>query len=109
MHLALDEVLRQVAPRCEALLRRDDVFSRWGGEEFLLLVRSARGDGIVHVAESLRQAIAGQPIEPAGTVSASFGIALFHPEDTLDTWLQRADEALYEAKRSGRNRVVLVR
>ena len=105
-HPVGDEVLRQVARRCEALLRRDDVFARWGGEEFLLLVRSARGDGIVHVAENLRAAISATPIEPAGTVTASFGVALFRPHDTLATWLQRADEALYAAKAEGRDRVV---
>jgi len=105
-HPAGDEVLRQIARRCEALLRRDDVFARWGGEEFLLLVRSARGDGIVHVAEALRATIAATPIEPVGTVTASFGVALFRPHDNLATWLQRADEALYAAKAEGRNRVV---
>lgn len=106
-HAVGDEVLRQVARRCEGLLRRDDVFARWGGEEFLLLVRNARGDGVLHVAETLRQAIAGTPFEPVGTVTASFGVALFRAEDSLQDWLQRADEALYEAKRSGRDRVVL--
>lgn len=106
-HAVGDEVLRQIARRCEGLLRRDDVFSRWGGEEFLLLVRNARGDGVLHVAETLRQAIAGTPFEPVGKVTASFGVALFRPDDSLQDWLQRADEALYEAKRSGRDRVVL--
>jgi len=101
-----DEVLRQVARRCEALLRRDDVFARWGGEEFLLLVRGARGDGIAQIADSMRLAISATPIDPAGTVTASFGVALFRPRDTLATWVQRADEALYAAKAGGRNRVV---
>lgn len=105
-HPAGDEVLRQIARRCEALLRRDDVFARWGGEEFLLLVRGARGEGIVQIADTMRMAIAATPIEPAGTVTASFGVALFRPLDTLATWLQRSDEALYAAKAAGRNRVV---
>ena len=108
-HAVGDEVLRQVARRCEGLLRRDDVFARWGGEEFLLLVRIARGDGIQHVAETLRQAIAGSPFDPVGTVTASFGVALFRQDDSLQDWLQRADEALYAAKRGGRNRVVVAR
>ena len=70
-------------------------------------MRNARGDGVLHVAETLRQAIAGTPFEPVGTVTASFGVALFRAEDSLQDWLQRADEALYDAKRSGRDRVVL--
>ena len=105
-HPVGDEVLRQIARRCEALLRRDDVFARWGGEEFLLLVRGARGDGIVRMADVLRMGICATPIEPAGTVTASFGVALFRTNDTLAMWLQRADEALYAAKAAGRNRVV---
>lgn len=105
-HPAGDEVLRQVARRCEATLRADDVLARWGGEEFLLLVRRARGDGIARIAESLRAAISAAPIDPVGTVTASFGVTLYRANDSLETWLQRADEALYEAKRSGRDRVV---
>ena len=105
-HPAGDEVLRQVARRCEALVRRDDVFARWGGEEFLLLVRGARGDRIVQIADAMRMAISATPIDPVGTVTASFGVALFRPMDTLATWLQRSDEALYAAKAEGRNRVV---
>ncbi len=89
------------------MLRRDDVFARWGGEEFLLLVRGARSDGIVHVADTMRMAIASTPIDPARTVTASFGVALFRQLDSLPTWLQRADEALYAAKAAGRNRVVV--
>jgi diguanylate cyclase (GGDEF)-like protein len=105
-HPVGDEVLRQVARRCEALLRRDDVFARWGGEEFLLLVRGARGEAIAQIADSMRLAISATPIEPAGIVTASFGVALFRPLDTLATWVQRADGALYAAKAGGRNRVV---
>ena len=105
-HPAGDEVLRQVARRCEALLRHDDVFARWGGEEFLVLVRGARSDGGVSVAESMRLAISAAPIAPAGVVTASFGVARFRSHDSLASWLQRADEALYAAKSAGRDRVV---
>ena len=100
-HPAGDEVLRQVARRCEAMLRRDDVLARWGGEEFLLLARRAGSDGSTRLAEALREAIAADTIEPVGIVTASFGVALFHEGDTLMTWVQRADEALYEAKGDG--------
>jgi diguanylate cyclase (GGDEF)-like protein len=104
-HPAGDEVLRQVARRCEALLRREDVFARWGGEEFLVLVRGTREEGGVNAAEHLRQAVCGAPIAPAGTVSASFGVARFRPSDTVESWVARADTALYAAKSAGRNRV----
>jgi diguanylate cyclase (GGDEF)-like protein len=106
-HPAGDDVLRQVARRCEAVLRRGDLFARWGGEEFLVLVRGARDDGGARVAESLRTAISTAPIAPVGRVTASFGVARFDARDTIETWLQRADGALYRAKQEGRDRVVV--
>lgn len=104
-HAAGDEVLRQVARRCESVLRRGDLFARWGGEEFLVLVRGAPDDGALRVAESLRSAVSATPIEPVGTVTASFGVARFAPADSLAVWLHRADVALYAAKSAGRDRV----
>jgi len=104
-HAVGDEVLRQVARRCESLLRHEDVFARWGGEEFLVMVRGAREDGGAHVAESLRAAISSLPIEPVGIVTASFGVASFRPSDSLESWLERSDTALYAAKAAGRDRV----
>jgi diguanylate cyclase (GGDEF)-like protein len=53
----------------------------------------------------MRLSIASTSIDPVGTVTASFGVSLFHPHDTLASWVQRADTALYAAKSSGRNRV----
>jgi len=105
-HAIGDEVLRQVARRCEALLRGEDVFARWGGEEFLVLVRGTRDDGGVNAAEHLRTAVCATPVDGVGTVTASFGVARFRPEDTLEGWLARADTALYAAKAAGRNKVV---
>jgi diguanylate cyclase len=104
-HAVGDEVLRQVARRCESLLRGEDVFARWGGEEFLVLVRGTRGDGLLQIAQKLRAAISLTPIEPAGTVTASFGVARIQPFESLPAWLARADAALYEAKETGRDRV----
>ncbi len=105
-HPVGDTVLREVAERCGAVLRKGDVFARWGGEEFLVLVRGPGDEGIVRVAEDLRLAISATPIAVAGTVTASFGVARFRPRDTMASWIQRADEALYEAKGAGRDRVV---
>ena len=105
-HPAGDAVLREVATRCNNLLRKGDVLTRWGGEEFLMLMRCPGDAGVARVANALRTAISGTPIAPAGTVTASFGVARFQPDDTQLSWVKRADVALYEAKSTGRNRVV---
>jgi diguanylate cyclase (GGDEF)-like protein len=105
-HPAGDAVLREIAQRCSALLRKSDVFARWGGEEFLVLVRGTGEAGVFRVADALRQAISAAPIATVGTVTASFGVACFCAQDSLVSWLVRADAALYDAKQSGRDRVV---
>lgn len=101
-----DAVLKEVAARCATLLRRNDIFARWGGEEFLVLIRGSGEAGIVRVADDLRQVIGEAPIGPVSKVTASFGVARFRRGDSMQTWLKRADEALYTAKRAGRDRVV---
>jgi diguanylate cyclase (GGDEF)-like protein len=105
-HPAGDAVLIEVGRRCAARLGRDDIFARWGGEEFLVLVRGTREDGGLSAAEHLRRAVCELPIEPVGTVSASFGVARFRPSDTVATWVARADTALYAAKSAGRRLMV---
>ncbi|HEX5755285.1 MAG TPA: GGDEF domain-containing protein [Arenimonas sp.] len=107
-HPAGDAVLVEVGRRCSALLGREDIFARWGGEEFLVVLPGAPGEAAGIVAERLRNAIAAQPIAPVGVVSASFGVTALRAEDTLAEVLQRADDALYRAKAEGRNRVVSV-
>lgn len=105
-HAAGDQVLREIARRCSKCLRKDDPLIRWGGEEFLVVIQRASDSDIEHIAEDLRMAIATKPIKPAGHVTASFG-ATQHtaPDSSLLLSLQRADEALYAAKKGGRNRV----
>jgi diguanylate cyclase (GGDEF)-like protein len=101
-----DIVLRQVAERCAALVRRDDLLARWGGEEFLLLIQGVEDRNLYAIAEDLRYAIASEPIEPVGTVTASFGVTQLYATDSVDSLLKRVDEAMYAAKGTGRNRVV---
>lgn len=101
-----DAVLKEVAARCATLLRKNDIFARWGGEEFLVLIRGSGEAGIVRVADDLRQVVCEAPIEPVSKVTASFGVARFRRGDSMQSWLKRADDALYAAKRAGRDRVV---
>ena len=109
-HVAGDEVLRVFSRICMQVLRPSDLFARLGGEEFVALLPSTDLAGAMQLAERLRSVIADTTIEAGGqrlTVSASFGCAaLTAPSGNVTELLSAADEALYRAKRTGRDRVV---
>ena len=105
-HPAGDGVLVAVARRCSQVLRQNDCLARWGGEEFLVVLRHVGADAIERIAEDLRLAIASEEVELTGSVTASFGVSLVKPTDTIANLLQRVDQAMYAAKTSGRNRVM---
>ncbi len=105
-HPAGDRVLQAVAHGCQELLRAGNCISRWGGEEFLVIVPSVDASGLQRVAERLRSAIAELPVAPARQVTASFGTTMIQSGDNPESVLQRADLALYRAKEQGGNRVV---
>jgi diguanylate cyclase (GGDEF)-like protein len=107
-HQAGDDVIRGVVARLRAAVP-DGLLGRYGGEEFALLVTGAP-DGR-SLAESVRAAVAAEPVATRGGaavgVTISIGVARLHgPGDTLESLLGRADAALYEAKQTGRDRVV---
>jgi len=105
-HAIGDEVLRLVASTIRSNLRVNDVVSRFGGEEFLVLLPSTSLEQAVHVAEKIRAAIAATPHQTAGQVTISIGVAVADPEQgDEEAAVKEADDQLYEAKRSGRNRV----
>ncbi len=107
-HVAGDEVLRHVVQVVREHLREDALVARYGGEEFTVLVPvRTRSEGLL-VAERLREVIELTPCEVGPTpirVTVSIGMAIHHEPATLEDDLARADAALYEAKRAGRNRV----
>jgi diguanylate cyclase (GGDEF)-like protein len=107
-----DRLLRSLAGLVQANIRRGTLFGRFGGEEFLLVLSGAAKDKALAAAYNLRRLIAEHPFEcaehqPLGCVSVSGGVATF-PEDGLDSaaLLRSAHEALYDAKWSGRNRIL---
>lgn len=107
-HACGDRVLAAVAGLlCEGK-RQEDLLCRYGGEEFLMMLVDADPEGARQLAERLRQRVMIQrhPAEnDALTVTISIGISFFRPEDTFETLVRRADNALYRAKEKGRNRV----
>jgi len=112
-HAAGDAVLRQVAEVLRTSIRPYDGFGRCGGEEFLAVLPGCDAATALRRAETLRARIAEQPIDvpdgPTLNVAASLGVAVIDdPTDVdADSAVRLADEALYEAKRNGRNRVEL--
>ena len=104
-HPVGDQVLQAVASGCKGLLRENECISRWGGEEFLAIVPDVDASGLQRVAERLQTAIASMQVAPVRQVTASFGTTMLRPGDSLDSVLQRADQALYRAKEQGGNRV----
>jgi diguanylate cyclase (GGDEF)-like protein len=109
-HAAGDEALRRVCEACQQRLRLGDLFARWGGEEFILLLPGATQEDALMVAERLRAGVAAVRLEGtrAGfAVTLSVGVAIGRPEEELEELTRRADRALYAAKASGRDRVVI--
>lgn len=104
-HPAGDDVLRAVAASCERLLRPSECIARWGGEEFLVILPDVNAAALHGIADRLRVAITAVPVAPVAQVTASLGTAVLHPADTLDSALQRVDQALYRAKELGGDRV----
>jgi diguanylate cyclase (GGDEF)-like protein len=102
-HAIGDTVLRELAERLLARLRREDVCGRWGGEELLLVLPNTGAADAARLAEDVRALVAGAPFA-AGAVqaSASIGVATWSSE-SADGLVQRADAALYEAKAAGRD------
>ncbi|RME65560.1 MAG: PleD family two-component system response regulator [Alphaproteobacteria bacterium] len=110
-HVAGDEILRQFAERISLGVRGVDMVARYGGEEFVVLMPETTQDTALRIAERLRTAIADTPFtcteeECDVALTTSIGIAAYQPGDTSgDAILERADDALYAAKRQGRNRI----
>jgi diguanylate cyclase (GGDEF)-like protein len=107
-HATGDEALVKFAATCGDALREHDILGRLGGEEFALALPGTDLDGAIHAAERLRLGVVDTRLLTCGnsyTMTVSIGVVLIDPDEDLATALARADHALYEAKRNGRNRV----
>ncbi|MDD2388172.1 MAG: sensor domain-containing diguanylate cyclase [Desulfobacterales bacterium] len=106
-HIAGDSVIQHVVNITCSNMRASDVICRWGGEEFLILLKGCNLDNAFNMAEKIRKAVSNAPALYKGTeipVTISLGVAQYIPEDNEDSMLIRVDKALYTAKQSGRNR-----
>lgn len=106
-HQAGDRVLIELSRFVAAHIRQNDVLARWGGEEFVILAPGVDGAMALRFAEKLRDAMAVAGVGGVRPITCSFGVAQFEPGDTLDEFVARVDQAMYEAKVGGRNRVEL--
>lgn len=110
-HAAGDQILRQLAQRCLKNSRATDFVGRYGGEEFVILLVETSLEAASMIAERLRTGIMKTPFNTDFgeiSITASLGVSEAGNTDTLETLIGRADAALYNAKKSGRNRVVVL-
>jgi diguanylate cyclase (GGDEF)-like protein len=109
-HLTGDHVLKEIAKRLHARIRREELLARYGGEEFAAVLPETGKEGALEFGEQIRQLVAREPFEFEGDslpVTISVGVATLDGEP-LDapSFIRVADENLYKAKRGGRNKVV---
>jgi diguanylate cyclase (GGDEF)-like protein len=104
-HSAGDYVLKTIADIVRENIRKIDYFVRWGGEEFMIISSETNLKEVYVLAERIRETIESYIFEDIGKVTISLGVTEFKENDTEDSLIKRADNAMYEAKKKGRNRV----
>jgi diguanylate cyclase (GGDEF)-like protein len=109
-HPVGDQALKALAHCCQHHLRSVDILGRYGGEEFLALLPETECEAAIEAAERIRKQVENQVLSSergpvSFTISLGVATAAGHTDATLDDLIKNADDALYEAKRNGRNRV----
>ncbi|MBE0440052.1 MAG: GGDEF domain-containing protein, partial [Gammaproteobacteria bacterium] len=110
-HLVGDQVLKVVASSLKSAVKGRDLVVRYGGEEFAILLLNTSLSNVKKLAENIRLDIASKRIqrkdtrESLGTITMSFGIARYFPNEGSESFMQRVDRALYMSKRKGRNAI----
>ena len=102
-----DKTLITFAKVIQENIREYDIFARWGGEEFILLLPQTDMSAAFKIAEKLRQKVSDHNFGIIGTVTCSIGVSMLKKDDDDDSFLKRADNAVYKAKKSGRNRTII--
>ncbi len=107
-HQVGDEVLKKLADSINKNIREDDVFARWGGEEFVIIANGADINSIIELIKKIQKEIIKVDFGVAKNVTASYGLTVYKEKDNEESILKRADEALYLAKEKGRDRYEVV-
>lgn len=107
-HDAGDMVLKEIARIVSDTIRQTDIFARFGGEEFVILVHNNDVRTGRDLAEKIRSRVSHHIFPLVGRVTCSLGVAQFYPDDSPEALIQRADTAMYAAKQGGRNRVATI-
>ncbi|MBM9514889.1 PAS domain-containing protein [Desulfogranum marinum] len=105
-HDAGDQVLIKLVQQLQSIIRKVDILARWGGEEFIILMPKTNKEKAVILAERIRQHIEDYEFDHPQYITISLGLTSLEKYDTLESIVKRADDALYQAKQSGRNRVI---
>ena len=113
-----DEVLKLVVNSVTSRIRKNDYLIRWGGEEFIVIIPHETSETTALIAESIRKQvedidinrdILGYTSKSPDNITISGGVSQYIPEENIDRWIERTDEALYEAKADGKNRISVVK
>lgn len=105
-HIVGDNVLVELTNLVKGRIRKEDIFARWGGEEFLILIPDTDANKAEGIANKLRLEIEKHSFKIVKDLTVSFGVTVFNDGDDLNSIVERVDEALYAAKKAGRNLVV---
>jgi len=103
--VAGDETLIATTKVLSASIRDEDIFARWGGEEFVVLFSSISLKKAAELAERLRKAVEENDCGAAGKITVSIGVVQYHRDEAIPDFVNRADAKMYEAKKAGRNRI----
>ncbi|MFH2091908.1 MAG: diguanylate cyclase [Pseudomonadota bacterium] len=104
-HIAGDSVLKDICNLCMRNIRSSDILARWGGEEFVILLPESKKETAISLAEKLRLIFQDHSFSVPTQVTCSFGITDYITKESKDTFINRADDALYRSKETGKNKV----
>ncbi|MDQ7055582.1 MAG: GGDEF domain-containing protein [Persephonella sp.] len=106
-HQVGDRILKELVNIVRNSIRKSDIFARWGGEEFMILVPIKEKQDAYRIAEKIRSEIENYRFDSVGKVTVSIGVSFYKKGDSIKTIIRRADTALYQAKKSGKNMTVV--